>query len=95
MISWTPEQITSLFTQLGLVVGGIVTLVKVLRNNRNASDNLANSVPSDLAHKLVDNQIAKGGTTLDITPPATIEIKEEKTPTTPIPGIVDVNSNAS
>lgn len=83
-MTWTPEQITDLITKTGAVVGAIITLVKLLHNNRIANESLSNSVPVDLAHKMVDNQNqqatqnseSSGTTSLEVKAPATIEVKE-------------------
>ena len=88
---WTAEQITAICTQVGGILAATTVLVKTLHNNRVANDNLANSVPVEVAHNLVDNahelattaasiaaQAASnnGGTTLNIPAPAEIDVKE-------------------
>jgi hypothetical protein len=58
MAAWTPDQITNLVTQLGLVIGGAVTLVKLLKHNSEMSNKAADSTPSDVTNKILDNAAA-------------------------------------
>jgi hypothetical protein len=70
---WTPDQVTNLVVQTGAVVGGLVTLVKLLHNNRLQSDQLANSVPADVHKQALENA---AGTLLQAEPlMATVESK--------------------
>jgi gas vesicle protein len=86
---WTPDQITNETVAIGAIVGAITTVIIALKNNRAANTNLANSVPADLAHRMVSNanqqamnnqsnQSKSGGVDLTIKPPASMEVTEKQ-----------------
>lgn len=70
-MTWTPDQITTLVVDVGGVIAGITTLVKVLHTNRMLSEKATSSVPNDVAHRLIDSTQDSNSkeTTLQTNPP--------------------------
>ena len=52
----TFDQISNLLQQMVTLSGTIYLIVRLLKVNAEANNNLNNSVPSDIVHKILDKQ---------------------------------------